>query len=191
MISKQKEIFNKLADKRLEEMTELDKKFNPDHLIFKYKGPAANAKFNKFDNALSIIDKIREDIINENDQIKFKSDLSEIKKGNKKYRSREQRNTIERITIEMIYKANNVIKFYDDYSSMVSEAKHEATKGTELKMLTSKQMPQRFPISVVQVKAGNNSENLLNEIRQIVYSLYQSKEITKKVYNNMIKSMQI
>ena len=46
-------------------MTELDKKFNPDHLIFKYKGPAANAKFNKFDNALSIINKIREDIINE------------------------------------------------------------------------------------------------------------------------------
>ena len=126
-----------------------------------------------------------------NDQIKFKSDLSEIKKGNKKYRSREQRNTIERITIEMIYKANNVIKFYDDYSSMVSEANHEATKGTELKILTSKQMPQRLPISVVRVKAGNNSENLLNEIRQIVYSLYQSNKNTKKVYNNMIKSMQI
>ena len=51
-------------------------------------------------------------------------------------------------------------------------------------------MLQRWPIALAQVKAGNNSENLLNEIRQIVYSLYQSKQITKKVYNNIIKSIQ-
>ena len=63
---------------------------------------------------------------------------------------------------------------------MVSEAKLKATKGTGLKILTPKQMLQRLPIALAQVKAGNNSENLLNEIRQIVYSLYQSKEITKK-----------
>ena len=53
-----------------------------------------------------------------------------------------------------------------------------------------KQMQQRLPIALAQVKAGNNSEVLLNEIRQIVYSLYQSKEITKKVCNNIIKSME-
>ena len=52
-------------------------------------------------------------------------------------------------------------------------------------------MLQRLPIIPAQVKAGNNSENLLNEIRQIVYSLYQSKEITKEVYNKIIKSIQI
>ena len=46
-------------------------------------------------------------------------------------------------------------------------------------------MLQRLPIALPQIKADNNSENLLNEIRQIVYSLYQSKEITKKVYNNI------
>ena len=52
-------------------------------------------------------------------------------------------------------------------------------------------MLQRLPIiALAQVKAGNNSLNLLNEIRQMVYSLYQSKEITKKVYNNIIKSLQ-
>ena len=45
-------------------------------------------------------------------------------------------------------------------------------------MLTPKQILQRLPIALAQVKAGNNSENLLNEIRQIVYSLYQTKEIT-------------
>ena len=52
-------------------------------------------------------------------------------------------------------------------------------------------MLQRLPIALAQVKAGNNSESLLNEIRQIVYSLYQSKQITKKVYNNIIKSIQL
>ena len=51
-------------------------------------------------------------------------------------------------------------------------------------------MLQRLPIALAQVKAGNNSESLLNEIRQIVYSLYQCKQITKKGYNNIIKSIQ-
>ena len=60
-----------------------------------------------------------------------------------------------------------------------------------LKLLTPKQMPQRLPIVLAEVKAGNNSESLLNEIRQIVYSLYQSKQISKKLYNNIIKSINI
>ena len=50
-------------------------------------------------------------------------------------------------------------------------------------------MLQRLLIPLTQVKAGNNSEVLLNEIRQVVYSLYQSKQITKEVYNNIIKSI--
>ena len=52
-------------------------------------------------------------------------------------------------------------------------------------------MFQRLPIALVQIKAGNNSESLLNEIRQIVYFLYRLKEITKKVYNNIIKSIKV
>ena len=83
----------------------------------------------------------------------------------------------------MLYKARNeTIKFYDDYSLMMSEAKVKAKagKGTGLKILTPKQVLQRLPIALAQVKVGNNSESLLNEIRQIVYSLYQSKQITKK-----------
>ena len=50
-------------------------------------------------------------------------------------------------------------------------------------------MLQRLPITLAQVKAGNNSKNLLDEIRQIVYSLHRSKESTKKVYNNLMKSL--
>ena len=94
----------------------------------------------------------------------------------------------------MLYKARKeAIKFYDDYSSMMPEAKYKAkqdeTKGTELKILTPKQMLQRLSIALAQIKADNNSESLLNEIRQIFYSLYHSKQITKNVYNNVIKSL--
>ena len=86
----------------------------------------------------------------------------------------------------MLYKArNNVIKLFDGHFSMLSEAKHEATKRTGFKKLTLKQMLQRLSIALAQVKQGNNSENLLNEIRQTVYSLCQSKEITKIVYDNI------
>ena len=52
-------------------------------------------------------------------------------------------------------------------------------------------MLQRLQIALAKVKAGNNSQSLLNEIRQFFYSFYQSKEITKKVYNDKIKSMQL
>ena len=52
-------------------------------------------------------------------------------------------------------------------------------------------MLQILPVALAQVKAGNNSESLLNEIRQAVYFLYQSKQITLKVYNNIIKSIEL
>ena len=55
------------------------------------------------------------------------------------------------------------------------------TDNSKLKILTPKQMLQRLPIVLAQVKAGSNSENLLNEILQIINSLYQAKEITKNV----------
>ena len=74
---------------------------------------------------------------------------------------------------------------------MMSESKYRATKGTGLKILTPKQMLERSPIALAQIKAGNNSGSLLHEIRQIFSSLYQLKQITKKVYNNIIKSINV
>ena len=59
-------------------------------------------------------------------------------------------------------------------------------KGKGFKILTLKQMLERLPIAFAQVKAGNTSENLLMEIFQIIYYLYQAKEITKNVYDNII-----
>ena len=103
-----------------------------------------------------------------NDQARFKSNLSKIKKGNNKKRPKEQKNAL--YNIDMLYKARNeAIKFFNDYSSMVSEAKNKAkNEGKGLKILTPKQLLQRLPIAFAQVKVGNNSENLLNKIRQIL-----------------------
>ena len=88
---------------------------------------------------------------------------------------------------------NKAIKFSDDYFSMILKAKKTGcwTRGTGLEILIPKQILQRLPIVLAQVKAGNNSESLINEIRQIAYSLYESKQITKKVYIvELIESIQ-
>ena len=66
---------------------------------------------------------------------------------------------------------------------------YETKHGTGLKILTPKQMLQKLPIALAQVKADDNSERLLNEIRKIVFFLCQLKEITEKVCNNIIKSI--
>ena len=70
-------------------------------------------------------------------------------------------------------------------------ASEGVNEGERIKILAPNQMLKRLPIALAQVKAGNNSQSLLNEIRQIVYSLYRSKEITKKVYNNIINSIKV
>ena len=112
--------------KGLKKQLSQTKKVSPDKLIYRYKDPTADVKFNEFDDAVSLIDKIREVEMSlvdaKNVQIKFKSKLNEIKKEIKKHRSKEPKNTL--YNNEMLYKArSNVIKFYGNYSSMVSEAK--------------------------------------------------------------------
>ena len=77
------------------------------------------------------------------------------------------------------------------FKSGIFPRSEESQEGEGLKILTPNQMLKRLPIALAQIKAGNNSETLLNEIRQIVYSLYRSKEITKKVYSKIIKSIKI
>ena len=86
---------------------------------------------------------------------------------------------------------NDAIKFVEYYGLMILETKRKETEGRWLEISTRKKMLQKLPIALALVRAGKNSENVLNETRQIVYSLYQSKEIIKKVYNNIIKSIQL
>ena len=115
--------------------------------------------------------------------------LNIIRKG---YKNPAREKTLS--NIENYFNARErEIKFIEDYCSMILEAKKLAREheGTGLKILTPNQRLKRLPIAVAQVKAGNNSGSLLNEIRQIVYSLYRSKEINKKIYNNIINSIKV
>ena len=94
-------------------------------------------------------------------------------------------------TLNNVYEAREmVLNGFKSGIFLIKSTGSSLTDHSKLKVLTPKQMLQRLPIALAQVKAGNNSENLLNEIRQIIYSLYQEKEITKNVYNNLMKILQ-
>ena len=81
-------------------------------------------------------------------------------------------------------------RFSDDYDSNGwSSGSGLNKKGSGLKILTNKQMLNRLPILLAQIQVGNNSNKLKNEARQILYSLYRSKVLTKTVYNNLIKAL--
>ena len=78
----------------------------------------------------------------------------------------------------------DIVDFYN-----IKSGSDTSKKGEGLKILTKKQMLNRFPILLAQIPAGNNSKSLKNEARQILYSLYRLKVLTKTVYNNFIKSI--
>ena len=99
--NKTKKILNELVDERLEKITDLNEGVNNDNLTYRYKGNTDDVKFDQFDNALHIVNKIRDGKKNlveiKNNQQKFKSVLEKIKKG---YKSKEQKNTLYNIEIE-------------------------------------------------------------------------------------------
>ena len=83
------------------------------------------------------------------------------------------------------------IDSFSEYFLLLSEATFITKYGKVLKILTPKQIFQKLPIELAQVKAGNTSKNLLSEIRQIIYPLYRAKEITKKVCNKILHSIKL
>ena len=118
----------------------------------------------------------------------FKTNHNEISKG--RFTSEEQKSAFE--NIKLLYKSwEAAIKLCSNYPSIISEAKYNSIHGEGLKILTPKQMLQRLPIALTQIKAGNGSEDLLNEIRQIIYSLCRAKKIFKKVDNNIMNSIKV
>ena len=155
-------------------------------------GSGDEYKFDGLKDTLVLLDNIKQGKISiqeaKNTQKEYNKYLNLIRKGNKNNIQRETLNNINNL-----YNARDMaIKFIEDYGSMILEVKRIARQeGEGLKILTSNQILKRLPIALAQIKAGNNSESLLNEIRQIVYSLYRSKESTKKVYNNIIKSIKV
>ena len=83
------------------------------------------------------------------------------------------------------------IDSFSEYFLLLSEATFITKYGKALKILTPKQIFQKLPIELAQVKADNTSKNLLSEIRQIIYPLYRAKEITKKVCNKILHSIKL
>ena len=193
LLSKEREIFKDIYNKRLDKIEELNNKIDYDNLEYVVYSNKKIYNFSELADPRTFLDDIKKGKMSLEEakiyQQNFLDYLNIIRKGNK---NDEQRKTLANINI--LYNArNNAIKFIEDYGSMILEAKTLAREqeGIGLKILTPNQMLKRLPIALAQIKAGNNSESLLNEIRQIAYSLYRSKEITKKVYNNIINSIKV
>ena len=186
-------IFNDLINKRKELLNKLYDSVDYNNLKFEYVGSTEDVTFYEYMDSKELFNAIRDNKIEfseaKNKQNNFVNKLTNIKIGRKTLEQEKTTNNLERFYVSR----QEVINFFRDYTEMFSDAnyrtKQNETKGTGLKILTPKQMIQRLPIALAQVKAGNNSENVLNEIRKIICSLYQSKEITEKVYNNLIKSL--
>ena len=193
LLSKEREIFKDIYNKTLDKIEELSSKIDYNDLKYVNINSNTTHNFSDITDPIIFLNEIKNGKVlleeAKNIQQHYLEYLNIIRKGNK---NAEQRKTLANINI--LYSArNNVIKFIEDYGSMILEAKKLAREqeGTGIKILTPNQMLKRLPIALAQVKAGNNSESLLNEIRQIVYSLYRSKVITKKVYNNIINSIKV
>ena len=179
LLSREREIFKDIYNKRLDKIEELNNKIDYNNLKYVSVNNRLSYTSSKLEDPLTFLNEIKkgETSLEEakTEQQNYLEYLNVIRKGNK---NAEQRKTLA--SINMLYNArNDAIKFIEDYGSMILEARklaREDQKGEGLKILTPNQMLKRLPIALAQVKAGNNSESLLNEIRQIAYSLYRSKE---------------
>ena len=175
LLSREREIFKNIYNKRLDKIEELSKKIDYNNLKYTVISSGEEFEFDKSEDPILFLNDIKKGKISleeaKNIQQDYGKYLKEIRKRNK---NAEQKKTLANINV-LFNARNNAIKFIEDYGSMIPEAKGLA-----------KQI-----MILAQIKVGNNSQSLLNEIRQITYSLYQSKEITKKVYNNIIKSTKV
>ena len=192
LLSKEREIFKDIYNKRLDKIEEINNKIDYNNLNYIVVGTGDEYNFNNLDDPLTFLNNIKKGKISMNKAIEqqqnFYKYLNIIRIRNENY---NQKKVLANANI-LFNGRNSAIKFIEDYGSMILEAKRLAKEEQEhkgLKILTPNQMLKRLPIALPQVKAGNNSDSLLNETRQIVYSLYRSKEINKKVYNNIISSI--
>ena len=150
-------------------MNELYESINKNKLYFEYVGNTKDVSFYQYTDSKELFDEIKDNQLRFDDALKKQKEL--LKKINEVEMDRktfEQKKVIT--NLENFYKSREeVFIFFRDYAKMMLDsgykAKQDETKGTRLKILTPKQMLQRFPIALAQLKAGNNSENLLNEIR--------------------------
>ena len=180
------EIINEI--KRIEE---IEKQIDRNKMV--YKGTNKTYDFRNFKSIRAFGNEIRNNVISlDTANIEQANLLSYIYDFTKKTKPRdpEQKKKSD-VLNSMSGLVNGREMVLTAFKSGIFQVSKESQEGKGLKILTPNQMLKRLPIALAQVKAGNNSESLLNEIRQIVYSLYRSKEITKKVCNNIINSIKV
>ena len=181
LLSKEREIFKYISNKKLNKIEEMNNIIYYDDLDYVILSKDMEYNFSIEKDPISLLKAINDGEIS----------LKEARDRQRNYLQylniiqKEHKNSVQKRTLSNIENHFNArekaIKFIEDYGSMVLEArrlaKEQEGKGLNemLKILTPNQMLKRLPIALAQVKAGNNSESLLNEIRQIVYSLYRSK----------------
>ena len=192
-----KEIYDEILEERMDEILKMRDKIDFSNLTYNFKGQTASINFGKFGGPMYIYGHMKNGDTTlqqvEKQQKDFKKELNEITSGNPSHKSNNQLYVIKNVR-NLYDSRQKIINLLNDNPKIRSEAIYKSeqneTEGTGINMLTPKKMFQRLTIALAQVKAGNNSASLLNEIRQIVYSLCQSKQNTKKVYTNIIKSIQ-
>ena len=168
-------------------MSEFYDSVDYNNLRFEFINRTKDVSFYEYRNSNELFNAIKNSQIKfseaKNKENEFLNKLNEVKIDKK---STEQKEVINNLN-NCYSSREEVINLFRDFTEMLSDANYDArqnkTEGKELKILTPKQMLQILPIALAQIKAGNNSERSLNEIGQIVYSLHQSKQIIKKVYN--------
>ena len=145
-------------------------------------------------------DRLRQDLIKDLERCIFGEDIQSIKPEEKYEESiaervkKQKRQNTQRTFAPQDSNINlDNFTYGENYDELDEEdrefLRNMNKEGKGLKTLTNKQMLNRLPILLAQIQAGNNSIKLKNEIRQILYSLYRSKVLTKTVYNNLIKSI--
>ena len=171
--------------KRIEEIEK-----NVDRNRMVYKGTNKTYDFRNYKTIRAFGNEIRNNIISldtaNTEQVNLLSYISDFMKTKPRDpEKRKLKSDVLNSVTELVKGREKVLTAFKSGIFQVSKESQDgrgANEGERIKILTPNQMLKRLPIALAQVKAGNNSESLLNEIRQIVYSLYRSKEITKKVY---------
>ena len=164
-----------------------------DKFLEKYEDKNISISYDDYENKFDAekitksLKKVRNKFININE---FKEEYNKFMDTivkNEYFKSEKEKGSVSPNQKRMRRYARDLKDIVDLYN--IKSGSDTSKKGEGLKILTNKQMLNRLPILLAQIQAGNNSKSLKNELRQILYSLYRSKVLTKTVYNNLIKSI--
>ena len=185
------DLINKISDKKDEKNKYINSEI--DKILDKYEYKNIYIRYNKNKNKFDTeeitkpLKKLRNKLINfskfNEEYNKFMDDVIKFEH----YKFKKEPGSVSPNQKKMRRYVKSLKDIFDLYN--LKSGSDTSKKGKGLNILNNKQMLNRLPILLAQIQAGNNSNKLKNEIRQILYSLYRSKVLTKTVYNNLIKSI--